>query len=233
MSSIAIGTMQVSETPLNQTSAYCFPGYADYRKVRDLKVFIKQISKHVAKGGGVFFKFKEGAREGAIARVLNVDWSSFETVYNMLGKNYDSSAQIIQREWELGWDDRKNIVKWRIGSNCSQFEILFDAPGTIWKFERNADNTPKVQNFDHFGKEINIGDVCMFVHKHSKNDFRLRFGKLTRTSKVGTMWFKPFRTASYHRETEEDLLVSADLAKSVTILDDDVRRKVMMSKLAL
>lgn len=213
----------------NGTARKIFPYSTD--KVSEVQAVQKAVVQHVKNGGHVYVKFLDGARAGTIGRVNNVDW---ETLYSESRNTYGRKAHLAHTTWTLEFDGRKNTVEVQMAYWSNQnLEVVFDAPGTTWVYTTTPrEQKAKKKLYDHFGQEIVIGMVCMFVARNSKNDFRLRFGKLIRTSEVGTMWFKPFRTREDHREAEE-IKVENHLACSVTVLDDDVRRKVMMSKLAL
>jgi hypothetical protein len=217
--------------PPNQPSLNCLPSSTrngDSYRIKDLA---RRIAAHVAAGGQVHVKLTSGARAGTIGRVTGVD---FQNLYTDQASHHNYT--LLQREWILEFDDRKNTIPLDMSyGRRTPGELIFDyMEPTVWVYTTvPKEKKDKKKLYDHFGTELEIGMVCMFVAKYGKNDYRLRFGKLTRTSEVGTMWFKPMRTQATHREKEEDLKVEAAMACSVTVMDADVRQKVMISKLAL
>lgn len=209
-----------------------FP-YAHTGYDSDLSSKFTALRKYMDAGGKVMIEITKGARKGTIGELI-IPSTDLEELYNPRYKSGLGGDRRVSKikEWELKFDDRKNVVK--IPRDRFDYKwngvLRFGLTDTVWCFEskeRPKEELPEM--FDHFGVKLEVDQFVLFLTGTGSNQY-IRMGKITRWSAKGTIWAKTIRTRENHPQGSE-VMVQGSI--NVFVLNDDIRSKAMMARLSL
>lgn len=191
----------------------------------------RYLKKYLEDGGKVYLEFTKGARKGTVGR-LNLTPEMVMDYRKLEGGYYKDKWARNMKGVQLEFDDRKTTIP--VDLNWYQPKKLdavlrFTPSETVWVYTTTARPKEEIKPvFDHFGVEIKVGSVVLFMHG-SGNTYHNRIGKVTRISAKHTIWVEAFRTREHHKAEEINTGV---YAQDMFVLDGDIRDKAMMAKLA-
>jgi hypothetical protein len=195
---------------------------------------LSQVGKHIQAGNRVFVEITKGARQGTIGELV-FDTTDFDELYGpMIRTGLGDRRYCLKDELTLRFDDRDNTIKIGKGRwkefDAKNMVLRFSAPGTLWVYTTKPKPVvPKVTIYDHFGVELEVGQVVLFMYGQ-KNDYSNRFGKIARISDRGTIWVDMFRTREHHKAGQ---VSNGVYGSNIFVLNGDLREKAMMARLTL
>jgi hypothetical protein len=131
---------------------------------------LKEIRNKINAGERVYIKITSGERKGSIAYIVKFDdhYQNIEPGYyrhadwkKVMSRVSNDSIYVI-----LGWDKRRNRIKWSTHDSCV---YLPDYKGpTVWKkFDKKAAEKKMLKEnpvLDRDGNQLSVGDRVLYIN---------------------------------------------------------------------